>query len=360
MSERVKVYAAWVIVGFGGLFAAYLFFKYAAGVLLPFAVGWLAALAVRRPAEALHRVLKIKEGALRLLLAVLGVLLFGALLFFGLRGLLAELSNLAARVEEPFLLFEKIKAFFASLPFLSAWTGSGEMILLKAQEALLAAIPRAISGIAGVLPSLFLSVGVAVVSAVYFCLDLDRVHAACLRILPKKWHVHLRSAKESALRAALTVLRANLILMLIAFLGMLIGFSVLGLPYPFLLSSVFAVFDFLPVIGVGTFLLPWAFWLMFSGSIGKGIGVLVIFGVITAVRQFIEPRLLGAGTGIHPLLTLLSMYVGARFFGAPGIILAPMLTLLVFGVLSAPAEISEETASTCGRADTHRFATKKE
>ncbi len=338
MQEKVKIYAAWVIVGFGGVFAVFLFFKYLFAVLLPFLIGWAAALAVRRPAGFLHQRLKIHEGALRLVLAVGAVGALGALLVFGVKALVEELSRLSESVGAPTELMTKLSNMVARLPFVSSLTDHGEGLLSGLGAAVMRVLPNLISGLVTALPSLLLSIGVGAIAAVYFCLDLDRVHSALLRVMPKKWHESLHFAKKNALRAALTVLRANFLLMLIAFVFMLFGFLLLGLPYPLLLSGLFALFDFLPVIGVGTFLVPWGVWLLVSGSAGKGIGLLVLFTVISVVRQFTEPHLIGAGYGMHPLLTLLSMYTGARFAGPIGMLTAPMLALVVYGLLFPPPE----------------------
>ena len=46
------------------------------------------------------------------------------------------------------------------------------------------------------------------------------------------------------------------------------------------------------------------------------------------MRQLSEPRIVSRQIGIHPILTLVSVYVGIKFFGVPGMILAPILMLL--------------------------------
>ena len=338
MQEKIKIYAAWVIVGFGGVFAVFLFFKYLFAILLPFVIGWAAALAVRRPAAFLHSRLRVHEGALRLVLAVGAVGAVGALLFFGTKALVEELSRLSENVGTTADLMQKISHAVSKLPLVSDLAGSGEGLIAGVGSMLMRVLPSMISSLATALPALLLSVGVGAIAAVYFCLDLDRVHTALLRIMPKRWHESLHLAKQNALRAALTVLRANFLLMLIAFVFMLVGFLFLGMPYPLLLSGLFALFDFLPVIGVGTFLVPWGVWLLFGGSVGKGIGLLVLFGVITAVRQLAEPHFIGLGYGMHPLLTLLSMYTGARFAGAIGMLLATTVALIIYGLLFPPSE----------------------
>ena len=336
MEEKIKTYASWVIVGFGCAALFYIFLRYLLGVLAPFLVGWIAALLVKRPARFLHERTRMREGTLRLILATLSVGAAGALAALGIKRLVKELSALIGAdggkpLEE---LATRLSYAASHLPY--GWKEGGDKILSRLEDALTEAIPALISRLATALPSLLLGVGVGVIAAVYFCLDLERVHGALARLLPKRWHLQLAFAKKSALRAAFTVLRANFILMLIAFFFMLTGFLFLGVPYPLLLSGAFALFDFLPVVGVGMFLIPWGVWLLLSGVTARGVGILVLFGVLTVVRQFVEPHLLGAGYGMHPLLTLLSLYAGARLFGAVGIILAPLAAILIYGMLFPP------------------------
>ena len=345
MQEKIKIYASYVVVGFGGVFAVFLFFKYLSPILLPFLIGWLAALAVRRPAAFLHRQTRVREGTLRLVLAVGGVAAVGGTLAVGIRGLIGELSHLSQSIGEVSdTLMMRLEELVSHLPSLPMIKDGGEGILEELTALLMRILPPLISGLVTALPSLFLSIAVGGIAAVYFCLDLDRVHEALRRFIPERWCEGMRRAKEKAIRAAFTVLRANLFLMLIAFGLMLGGFLLLGVPYPLLLSGLFALFDFLPVIGVGTFLVPWGIWLLISGSVGKGIGMLCLFAVIGVVRQLVEPHLIGMGSGMHPLLTLLSMYAGARLAGAVGILVAPMLALILYSILFPPEEKRAEEA----------------
>ena len=71
------------------------------------------------------------------------------------------------------------------------------------------------------------------------------------------------------------------------------------------------------------------------GQVKLGIGLLVLYGVTTLVRQILEPKLIGDGLGIHPLLSLFSMYAGLRLFGVWGMILAPLVTAGVRAVFGA-------------------------
>ena len=71
---------------------------------------------------------------------------------------------------------------------------------------------------------------------------------------------------------------------------------------------------------------------LLMGEVKLGIGLLVLYAVTSVVRHILEPKLIGEGLGLHPLLSLGAMYAGLRLFGVWGMILAP---LVAAGVKSA-------------------------
>lgn len=333
MANKVGFLAALTVLLLGGGLLLYLFFRYLAGVLFPFVLGWMIAMLSRSPAYWLHRKLKIAQGKARLLLVGVITAALGAIFFFAVRGLFHELSLVLGRFgEDGDLFLAKIKEWLLLIPVLGKWLAEGQF-LEQGLTTLFAALPHIVATLAGILPSALLSLFVSVLAAVYFCLDLDRIHAALFRLLPQSFFAPIHNFKSSALRAALCVLRAQGILTLVAFVLLLLGFLLLDISYPLLLSAVFALLDFLPVLGVGLFLVPWGVFSLITGARGLGIGLLVLFGVIAVLRQILEVRLLGHGYGLHPLVTLLSLYAGARLLGVWGILLFPAVTLLLYECL---------------------------
>ena len=69
---------------------------------------------------------------------------------------------------------------------------------------------------------------------------------------------------------------------------------------------------------------------MKRGKIGFwAAGLLLLFGVISLIRQIIEPHMIGRSVGLHPLLSLGAMYAGLKLMGVPGLIIMPCLALLL-------------------------------
>ena len=107
------------------------------------------------------------------------------------------------------------------------------------------------------------------------------------------------------------------------------GLLVLGVDYPVLLGGLIALIDALPVFGSGTVLLPWALWELLDGRTTLAVGLAALYAGASLIRSALEPRMLGKQMGLDPLLTLLALYAGFRYFGILGMILFPVGAILV-------------------------------
>ena len=196
-------------------------------------------------------------------------------------------------------------------------------------SSLLSGLVSWITAFVSSVPRVLIFILVTVISSVYFSLDLERINAFCKQKLPKKLSAWLVNFKNRFLASLLKYLRAYLIIMLVTFIIMLFGFLVLGVRYAVLLAFVVALLDALPLIGVGTVLVPWSIYNLIFGDIGLGIGLAVLFVVHEVVRQFTEPKIIGKNLGIHPILSLFLLYAGYFVFGLLGLLLIPVLSVVV-------------------------------
>ena len=105
-------------------------------------------------------------------------------------------------------------------------------------------------------------------------------------------------------------------------------------PYPLLLAFLIAIIDALPILGTGTVLLPWAVYSAITGNLGLGLGLLVTYIIITVVRQLVEPRIVSSNLGVHPFLTLITMYIGFKIFGLFGLIVGPVVMIIYKNVFA--------------------------
>ena len=107
------------------------------------------------------------------------------------------------------------------------------------------------------------------------------------------------------------------------------GLLFLRIPYAVFIALGIAVFDILPVLGTGGILLPWTVVMLVLGDYPMAVGILLLYIVITVVRNSLEPKIVGKQVGLHPLITLIAMFVGLQLGGLPGLIAAPMSIVIL-------------------------------
>ena len=117
--------------------------------------------------------------------------------------------------------------------------------------------------------------------------------------------------------------------MIYTFVITAVGLTILQSPFALLLSIVIAVIDALPFFGSGFILWPGAVIHLLLGDIKLAVGYMVIYAAVQIMRQIMQPKILGTQIGLHPLLTLFSMYFGYRCIGFWGLLLGPVLAVLL-------------------------------
>ena len=181
----------------------------------------------------------------------------------------------------------------------------------------------------GKLPGAVISVLITVIASVYFALDLERINSFFRKILPKKLCSVLVKLKNGVSCVGIRYIRAYLLLMLITFFIMLLGLYLLGVSYPILPAFIISLLDMLPIIGVGTVLIPWSVLSFVSGDVSLGIGLLVLYAVCEIIRNIAEPKIVGKHLGVHPLLTLVLLYAGYTLLGFIGLLTVPIFAIII-------------------------------
>ncbi len=124
-------------------------------------------------------------------------------------------------------------------------------------------------------------------------------------------------------------LRAQGIILIFTMLLCAAGLFLLKNPYYILAGIGLGLLDALPLFGTGTVFVPWALFCFLRGKWRRGLFLLVLYMACYFLREILEAKLLGDKVGLSPLETLVSIYVGLRLFGIPGVLLGPVGTLLI-------------------------------
>ena len=117
-------------------------------------------------------------------------------------------------------------------------------------------------------------------------------------------------------------------IMFVIAIVLVIGMLILGVPYGIFLGIGIAILDFLPMFGTGTALIPWAVVKLFTGEYGYAVGLIVLYVLTQGIRQVIQPKIVGDSMGLPPLATLFFLYLGFKFRGIAGMIIAVPIGIL--------------------------------
>lgn len=173
------------------------------------------------------------------------------------------------------------------------------------------------------LPTTMVFFIITLIATFFLTKDKYMVKDFVFRQLPSSWGTKLSSLKTDLFGALIGFLKAQSIILSITFLESFIGLTLIGIDYAFTLAIIIAIFDIMPVLGTGGIYVPWAIANFILGNYRLGIALLVLYGIITTVRYMIEPKVVGQQLGIHPVVTLMSMFAGMKLIGAAGLILGP-------------------------------------
>lgn len=172
--------------------------------------------------------------------------------------------------------------------------------------------------------------------ASYFILsDYPNIRSTVTARMPenvRRFSLFLKKAFNAAFGG---YIKAELLLSLGVFFILTIGFFIMDLPYAILVAFLFAVLDFIPIIGAGTIMVPWAVIDLVLGDWGTAAYLMVVWGIIVLFRRIGEPKFVGSQTGLHPILSLLSIYVGMRVAGVLGMVFGPVLLLVIINICSS-------------------------
>ena len=330
--ERLEYTALILIALIGGGVVLMVLMRHILPVALPFLIAWCTALAVRGPSKRLSEKLKLPERIIRPVLAILIALLLFLLVGLFLWQLITLIWNTLADIAEGgnpiyellhsltegrFTIFGKV------IPEELAETITGALGSFLSSALSFAA--AGVTKLASAIPSALLFVLVTVIAIIYFAIDLEKINARVRRLLPKAICEKLSFLRGRFMSLGKKTVGAYLIIFGITFVIMLVGLIFMRVEAPMLVALIIAFLDLLPVIGVGTVLVPWSIIGFATGDSFIGIGMIILFIVNTVVRELVEPKILGKNLGIHPILSLVLIYAGYALFGFAGLLITPII-----------------------------------
>ncbi|MCQ2484118.1 MAG: sporulation integral membrane protein YtvI [Clostridia bacterium] len=346
---------------------AFLIIKYCFWIIFPFVFAFVVAVIVQRPANFIERKTKLKKSFTTTVLTILLYALIACVVVFLGMQLVDAGKNAVMFVRDKIsdmpTLIENVRKWAVSasaiLPdsiekkavvSLDKWFGVirdksaaeiARTIVDNAQggeKISISSISTPLSGIwstAKQIPSVFVAVLITIISSCFMAADYDWIVTFIKNQFPKRYDEKFSKSKRIVFQSIGKLIRSYVIIIFITFSELFIGLNILKIAGIYedgqvlIISLIIALLDILPVLGTGTFMVPWAIYSLITGKIGLGIGLIVVYAVITIVRQVIEPKIVGGTVGLPSFVTLMAMYIGSQLFGFLGIFILPISVIII-------------------------------
>lgn len=200
--------------------------------------------------------------------------------------------------------------------------------LLSALKGLISTLSSAavnlVSGVATGIPNLILSLLAMIFSTIFVVIDYEGIAAFYQKHTPQKMKNILHNIRIYLTDTLFVVIRSYVLIMLLTFTELSILFSLFGIESAVLKAAVIALLDIMPILGTGGIMIPWGVISLVLGYTKLGIELLVIYIIVTVIRNYVEPKIVGTQLELHPIITLVSMFIGLRLFGFWGLFGLPV------------------------------------
>lgn len=315
-------------------------------LLMPFVAALVLAWMLNPAIRFLQKKLGWKRNVLSFILVLVCIFVLGALVTGLVYSLVSQVISFLQNWQPLWSdtmfalssITESLEKFLKPLPEETYAQLSG--LLERAVGWLGDVVPRLLTRAAGSvgnaalsLPAWAIGFVIFLMAAYFISSDYPHLRFKLTRSIPKEFRGFFADVKRVAVDAFGGYVKAELILSGVIFMILLVGFLVMGEPYALLLAFILGVMDFIPIIGSGTAMVPWAVIDVVLGNYRHAIGLMVIWGIIAVFRRVAEPKVVGDQTGLSPIASLVSIYVGMRLGGVLGMILGPVVCLVALSIL---------------------------
>lgn len=303
-------------------------------LFLPLIIAWLIAMLANPLVRFLENKIKImrKHGTVIVIVFVLalicaaiyGIICFTAVQISSLIGELPDLyesvvTNLQHAMSNLHNKFNIIPADIQSM------FGKRNMQLneyiLTALKSLKTSPVSTVGNVASSLIDFFVLLILTLMMTYFFVADHDKIKKTVAEHMPeavkKGWYM----IKNIIVKAIGGYLKACFQIMIVIFAILFVIFLLMGQKYAALIAFVTAFLDFLPFVGTGTVLTPWAIYCVITGEYTSAVILVAAYFITLFVHRILEPKLIGDSVGMSPFLTLISMFIFYRLIGMLGLII---------------------------------------
>jgi len=201
---------------------------------------------------------------------------------------------------------------------------TSEIILLLSQQAI-----RMAQGFALSIPKFVIGALFCIVSTLFMSLDFPAIKFFVLEQFSYEHQRILLESKQYIVNTFGKLIISYGAIMFITMTELYVGFMIIGIEDAMVLSMLIAMFDILPALGTGGIMVPWVIIEIINENYSLATELFVLYVIVTVVRNFIEPKIVGDTIGLHPVIMLMSIFLGVSIFGPLGLLVMPFMLIVI-------------------------------
>ncbi|MBU5488676.1 AI-2E family transporter [Clostridium sp. MSJ-8] len=160
--------------------------------------------------------------------------------------------------------------------------------------------------------------------AFFLLIDKEEIYDAIVRIIPEDLLTEIIIKSRFIRKMAIIEME----LVTLSTIETILGFFILGVKNPVTLGLFSGIFDILPYVGRGIVFIPIIIYNIIVKNYFRVFGLICLYALVQISREILEAKLLSNKFNIHPLLILISVYIGMKLFGMIGIFVGPIYGIL--------------------------------
>lgn len=302
----------------------------------PFIIAFIIALCTKPLMYLFKNKLKLSDGLSALLSTVLVFSILIIILTIVIYKITVESKQLLTSMPNIYIIQEQVGNVLSKVRIYFSHVDPS--IVQKAQDQISGILSTTFDITANILntlvsfaigvPMFLLLIVVTLLSTYFFTKDMPDIPRVITDIFSAEKRATVRDVLTQATRMLSSYIKAYSFIITLSFLEILLGLIILKVKYALILSIMCWFLELIPILGIFLVFFPLIAIYFLAQNYFVAIALSILWIVVVAVRQVVEPKIVSSSLGLHPLAVLAAIFIGLTTYGFIGMIY--ILSALVF------------------------------
>jgi sporulation integral membrane protein YtvI len=298
---------------------------------LPFVLALMCGFILKKPTLLLIKKFKLKSSIASLITTIIFFAIIISLLTWGVTALTQETiqlgkntqSYVASNFPDINSFVSKIQQYYKGLdPSISSSIENNlSQIVSKASSLTVDITGRVLKlfiNFLSSIPYIIMVVLFTLLTTYFFTRDMTSSENTVFNLIPQGKTDKISYILSETKRMLGNYVLSYLLIISVTFIETLIIFFIFKVKYTVILSIVCAIFDLLPILGIGSIYIPIAVIYFLLKNYVVAFGLIISYAIVSIIRQLIEPKIVSSTLGIHPVAVLAALFIGLKANGVSG------------------------------------------